>query len=447
MDSKIGEVRGKFALKSRGLRSSVCGLLLAAALPWGIEAAPQEASPPAAMETASAKKATPLAQLIEEARKNNPEIRAAEEAVRGAGFAPARVSALPDPVFSVQQMAAGSPRPFSGFTNSEMTFIGFGASQEFPFPGKRKLRAEVAHRETGVLEERAEGVRRTETARLKEIYYRLAYLQQAQAIYEHHDMLLRQVSEVTEARYREGQGNQQDILKAQLQHTKNLYDLSTIRQEAGEAQAELKRIVRRAQNSPDIVAEPLALTPLTLDAESLLGKVKEDSAEVRERRAMRKKNEAEVRLAQKEFWPDFGVGYEYQHTAADFRDRYMATFELKLPRRGPRRAAEKEAKSSVEQARLEEDAQLQEAEAELKKQLVAAQAAEEQAKLYREGLIPQSQATFETGMAAYEANRADFETLLSSLLDVQHTELSYQQTLAEHESAVARIERLTGELR
>jgi outer membrane protein TolC len=445
--------------KTRPERRSACarmgaGLLLAAALPWGLSGAPQAAQeqPKAAPEAqhaamAPVAAATPLAALIEEARKNSPDIQAAEEAVRGAAYVAPRVSALPDPTVMVQQMSAGTPRPFSGFTNSEMTFIGFGASQELPFPGKRKLRAEVANRETGVLEERAEGVRREEIARLKELYYRLAYLQQARAIYEHHDTVLRQVSEVTEARYRVGQGNQQDILKAQLQHTKNLYELSMIRQTAGEMQAELKRIVRRAQDSADIVAEPLAMTPLPLAGEALVARVKEGSAEVRERAAMLRKSEAEVRMAKKEFWPDFGVGYEYQHTGADFRERYMATFEVKLPRRGPRQAALKEAQSNVERARLEEDAQMQEAAAQLKKQLVVARTAEEQAQLYREGLIPQSQATFQTGMAAYEANRADFETLLSSLLDVQHMELAYQQTLVEHESAVARIERLTGEIR
>ncbi|MBZ5527405.1 MAG: TolC family protein [Acidobacteriia bacterium] len=453
LGTQAGEENAVRAIAGWKLRRGVCGLLLAAALPWGLSAAPQEAQAqqpegqPAAMAMAPASAATPLAALIEEARKNSPNIQAAEEAVRGAAFVAPRVSALPDPTVMVQQFSVGSPRPFAGFTNSDFAYIGFGASQELPFPGKRKLRAEVANGEVRVLEERTEAVRRGEIERMKELYYRLAYLQQARGIYEHHDTILKQVSEVTEARYRVGQGNQQDILKAQLQHTKNLYDLSMIQQAAGEAQAELKRIVRRAQDSADIVAEPLALTPLPLAGEALMERVKEGSAEVRERTAMLRKSQAEVRMAQKEFRPDFGVSYTYQHTSGDFRDYYMATFEVKLPRRGPRQAALKEAKSNVERARIEEDAQMQEAAALLKKQLVVARTSEEQAQLYREGLIPQSQATFQTGMAAYEANRADFETLLNSLLDVQHMELAYQQTLVEHESAVARIERLTGEIR
>lgn len=423
-------------------------LLLVAGLPAGLRAAPQAEPGPTekqeAMGGGNGAAATPLAALLEEARRNDPKIRAAEEAARGAGYVAPRVSTLPDPTFTLQHFSVGSPRPFAGFTNSDFAYIGFGASQELPYPGKRRLRAEVANREVGVLEERVEVIRRAEIEKLKDAYYRLAYLQQALGVLEHHDAVVREVIEFAEARYRAGQGNQQDVLKAQLQRTKILYEISMNQQAAGEAQAEVKQILRRPQESDDIVAEPLVMTPLQQSAASLLGRVKEGSAEVRERAAMIRKGQAEVDIAQKEFRPDFGLGYMYQHTSSNFRDYYMATFDVKFPRRKPREAALAEAKVNVERARLEEDAQMQEAAAEVQKQLVALRTSEEQARLYREGLIPQSQASFQTGMAAYQTGGADFETLLSSLLDVQNMELAYQQTLLEHERALARIERLTG---
>jgi cobalt-zinc-cadmium efflux system outer membrane protein len=71
-------------------------------------------------------------------------------------------------------------------------------------------------------------------------------------------------------------------------------------------------------------------------------------------------------------------------------------------------------------------------------------ASEERLKIYNEGLIPQSDATFHAGLAAYQANRQDFETLLSSFLDVLNLDLEYRSEVAEHESALARLERLTG---
>jgi hypothetical protein len=47
-------------------------------------------------------------------------------------------------------------------------------------------------------------------------------------------------------------------------------------------------------------------------------------------------------------------------------------------------------------------------------------------------------------LAAYQANRQDFETLLSSFMDVLNLQLEYQRELADHEMALARLETLTG---
>ncbi len=428
-------------------------LLLAAAQPAGLRAAAQAgateavkaaAATPQKLREPSAATPTPLAALVEEARQKDPKILAAEEAARAAGYVAPRVSALPDPTFTIQHFSVGSPRPFAGYSNSDFAYLGFGASQEFPFPGKRKLRGEVANRETGVREERAETVRREETEKLKAAYYRLAYLQRALGILDRNDTLVGQAAEVAEARYRSGGGNQQDVLKAQLQHTKILYEISMNRQAAGEAQAELKRILRRPQDAPDIVAEPLTLTPLGYSAADLLARVNERNSEVRERTAMIHKSQAEIEMAKKEFRPDFGLSYMYQHTSDKFRDYYMATFDVKFARRKPREAALAEANVNLERAKQEKDAQMQEAAADLQKALLEAQTAEDQARLYREGLIPQARATYEAGLAAYQANREDFETLLSSLLDNLSLDLQYEQTLLGHETAMARIERLAG---
>ena len=83
---------------------------------------------------------TPLSVLIEEAKKNDPAIHVAESAARAATFAAPQMSTLPDPQFTLQQFSVGSPRPFAGYTNSDFAYIGLGVSQQFPYPGKRKLR-------------------------------------------------------------------------------------------------------------------------------------------------------------------------------------------------------------------------------------------------------------------------------------------------------------------
>ena len=92
----------------------------------------------------------------------------------------------------------------------------------------------------------------------------------------------------------------------------------------------------------------------------------------------------------------------------------------------------------------QQKAEMQQRMAEVQDQYVVAQTSEEQLKIYKDGLIPQSKATFQSALAAYQANRQDFETLLSSFLDVLNLEIEYQRELADHEVALARLEMLTG---
>jgi cobalt-zinc-cadmium efflux system outer membrane protein len=386
----------------------------------------------------------PLSVLIEEAKRNDPAIRAAEQTAKAATFVAPQMSALPDPEFTLQQFSVGSPRPFAGYTNSDFAYIGVGASQQLPYPGKLKLRGAVADRDADTAKAHIEVVLQDEIETLKTAYFHLAYLQQTLGTLQRNAALLEQVEQQTEAHYSSGQGNQQDVLKAQLERTKILREVAMHHQLVGEDQAELKRILRRSQDSPDIIAEPVAATFLSYTANELLDKVREQNPNIHENSAMVQRNETAVELAQKEFRPDFGVSYMYENTDRKFRDYYELSFNVNFPRRKPRQAALAQAQVNVQRAQTDLDTQLQTALAEVQKQYVMVKASEEQLLIYRDGLIPQAQATIQAGLAAYQSNREDFETLFSSFMDVLSLNLEYQQTILDHETALAHIERLTG---
>jgi len=125
-----------------------------------------------------AKAATPLSQLVKEAEQNNPQILAAMRGWQAATQVPSQVSTLPDPEVMVQQMSAGTPLPFDGFNSVEMTYLGFGVSQSIPYPGKLRLRGEIAHRKADTLRQEADAVRRHVVQQLKTSYFRLGYVQQ-----------------------------------------------------------------------------------------------------------------------------------------------------------------------------------------------------------------------------------------------------------------------------
>src|SRR5690242_12468213 len=165
---------------------------------------------------------TALADLLSEAEKNNPQIQAARHAWQSAKQLPTQVSTRPDPQVVLQQMNVGSPRPFAGYTNSDFSYLGVGFSQDLPYPGKLRLKGELAQKEADATEQKIESVRRAVMAGVKTAYFQLAFLAKRQKIFDEDAQLLQQVEQAAESRYRNGQGNQQEILQSQLERTKLL---------------------------------------------------------------------------------------------------------------------------------------------------------------------------------------------------------------------------------
>jgi cobalt-zinc-cadmium efflux system outer membrane protein len=385
-----------------------------------------------------------LDELIREVEQRNPDIAAAQQGYQAATHVAAQVSALPDAQLMVQHFAVGSPRPFAGYSNSEFAYIGLGASQEIPYPGKRGLRAQAANQEAEARRFHADSSRRGVVDQLEAAYFHLAYLQQTLGILERNDEVLRDVQKITESRYSVGQGNQQEVLKAQLQHTKILQEITMHHREVGQMQAQLKQLLNRDQESADIQTMPLVLRPIPYTASQLMELAKQQNPDIKAQQQMVKQRDSQVELSRKEFRPDFNVQYMWQHTNGDTRDYYMATFGINLPNRSRRKAELAQAEANREQAKRMLEGEQQRRLAEVQDQFVVAETSAEQLKIYKEGLIPQSEATLRSAQAAYQSGKQDFETLLNSFLDVLGLEIQYQRELADHETALAHLEALTG---
>jgi outer membrane protein, heavy metal efflux system len=387
---------------------------------------------------------SPLAALVEEAQQKNPEIQAATHGAQAASHAAKQASALPDTQIMLQHLSVGSPRPFAGYTNSDFAYIGLGASQEFPWPGKRALRAQVAGAQAEAMRTRSGALSRLVLEQVKMTYFKLAYLQATLDILLRDDKLLLEMEQTAESRYRVGQGNQQEVLKAQLQHTRILQEINQHHREQGQLQAQLKQLLGRAQDSPDIATETLRERTLPPSPSELLQQARQNNPEINARERLVQRADRQTELARKEFRPDLGLQYIYQNTDRKFRDYYMLTFTVTLPNRGRKRAELAEATENRQTAAAELTAEVQRRMAEVQDQYVIAKTSTEQLKIFREGLLPQAEATFRAAITAYQANRQDFETLLSSFRDVLDFEEQYQKELSEHESALARLESLTG---
>jgi outer membrane protein, heavy metal efflux system len=420
-------------IRSEAILASL--LLLSTAAPMGAQEAPVPSQP------------AKLADLLAEAERGNPLIQAARHGWDSAKQAPTQVSTLPDPQFVLQQVSVGSPRPFSGYTNSDFAYVGLGISQDLPYPGKLRLRGEIAKKDADVTQQKYESVRRAILAAVKAAYFKLGYLAKRQTILVGDGQLLRQVEQSAESRYRNGMGNQQEVLQSQLERTKLLREITMNQLEAGKVQAEIKQLLNRPQSSPDIETTELSENLATRTYDDLLAAANANNPEIAGAQKMVEKQGLQVSLAKKDFYPDFNLQYMWQRTdPAQFRAYYVVTLGVRIPiYRGRRQQPELgQAKADQSQAKSEYETQRQQTAFQLRQQFVSAEKSEELLKIYREGLIPQARAELQAGMAAYQSNRQDFQALLASFLDVLKLDEEYWQTLSEHETALAEIEAVTG---
>jgi cobalt-zinc-cadmium efflux system outer membrane protein len=399
-----------------------------------------------ALTARAAEPPVPLPALLDEAVRNNPDILAARRAWQAMAQVPSQVSTRPDPQVTVQHLSVGSPRPFAGFTNSDFAYIGVGVSQDLPYPGKLKLKGEVAQREAAIVRQKLESVTRSILQQVKDAYFQLAYIQQSLGVLERNDRLLEQIERIADARYRVGQGNQQEVLRAQLERTKLQREVVRRREVMQMQEALLRKVLNRKPDSPDITAEMLVETPLPTPVEELLAKVRTGNPDVAAQQETVNRQSLQVEVARKDRYPDFNVQYMWQHTAGPFRDYYMATVGVRLPIYRSRKLNPEmtQAVEELNQSRREYEAQVQAAVFGVRSQYIAAQTASEMLKIYREGLIPQALATYESGLTAYQSGRQDFQTLLAAFMDVLNFDEEYWKTLSERETALSRIEQLTG---
>jgi len=405
------------------------------------------AAPRARAQDAPVGKATKLTDLLAEAEKNNPQIQAARHGWQSAKQIPTQVATLPDPQVVLQQTNVGSPRPFAGYTNSDFAYIGVGISQDLPYPGKLRLRGEIAQKDADASQQKYESLRRSVLAAVKMAYFQLGYLAKRQMILDEDAQLLQQVEQAAESRYRNGLGNQQDVLQAQLERTKLLREINMNQLEQGKLQAELKNLLSRSQISTDIETAELSESTPVYNFDQLLAEAKASNPELAGMQEMVERQGLQIDLAKKDFYPDFNVQGMWQRTdPSQFRAYYQFTVGMRIPIYRSRRQRPElaQAEADRDRAKSEFELQSQQTAFQLRQQFLTAEKSAELLKIYREGLMPQARAELQAGMAAYQSNRQDFQALLASFLDVLKLDEEYWQTLSEHEIALAQMEELTG---
>jgi outer membrane protein TolC len=385
--------------------------------------------------------------LIREALARSPMVMAARRHWQALTKVPRQASTLPDPMIGLQQLTVGSPQPFSGYETSDFYYTGFGISQDIPGPGKLGLRAKVAVKEAEVARAAFLVQQRQVIEQVRETYFNLFYLRKMLDSLRGTQSELNRVTQTTEAQYQISMAHQQDVLKAQFAETDILKDLELNDEEFQQGQANLKAILGREQDSPDIAIREVTPTDITMSDRQLRQLALAQSPTLQQASAMEGQSDAALAIAKHDYVPDFNVGYSYQKTGPGFRDYYMLTLGMKVPLYFWRKQT-----PAVEQAALEKESTSADSYvkrlsvlSDLQNQIIALRTTSRLLKLYSDGLIPQAEETLVSGTAAYRVGKVDFQTLLSAVIDVLRAKQEYFRTLADHEIALAKVRQTIGE--
>lgn len=401
----------------RAIRSVFLLTLLAAALPVGAQTEWQAR----------------LAAAIRRAAEQNPRVREADARIEAARRRVPQAAVLPDPEVEIglQDVPVHDP----SLSRDDFTMEMVTGRQRLPGRGKRTVQRAVA--QAGV--EGAAAMRAREMVEIAadtaDAFFGLAEADRSLAILEEARQRLEDAAASATELYKVGKAGQSDVLQASLEKTSLDEQLSTLRAERRARAARfnaLQGLPAGAPVPPVGPVEPGSEVPAVTD---LVRQAAERSPAVAELTAEVQRAEQELELARLESRPDWMV-MGYYGRRERFDDFIGVSASINLPwahrRRLEERRAEKEAelaaaRAGVEVARNQLQGEIEAAYADLEKNL-------EQARLYRDSILPQADINYRAAREAYIVGKIDFLTLSRAATSFNF----YQREAAVRASGIGR---------
>ncbi|MDD4927691.1 MAG: TolC family protein [Gallionella sp.] len=392
-----------------------------------------------------------LDHAVEIALAGNPGLAKMTARARAMAEVPAQVGTLPDPVLSLN--ALNLPNDTFSLSQEAMTQLQVGIGFTLPFPGKLDLREQAAEFAARAAEFDVGEMRLVLVKNVRSTWWNLFYLDRALSVVQRNQVLLRQLIRIAETKYKTGEGMQSDVLLAQVELSK-LLDIeislkATRRNQAASLKALLDRPAMDEVKLPEQVGEKLPAAPelaalhaAALDARPALFAQHNDLEAARTR----------VALAEKDYYPDFKLGAAYGFRSGNNPngsarvDMSSLMFSMNLPifsgarqdgALSQRKAEVMREESAFEERRVQVLAEIEQA-------LADYRAGQEQASLFKTGIVPQARQTTAAMLSAYQVNKVDFLNLVRSQITLYNYETQYWKALSSGWQAWARLEAATG---
>lgn len=384
-----------------------------------------------------------LSDLTQEALRNSPEIKASLSKIEAARHRITQAKSLPDPMFSFGYQNEGFDRYTYGEEQGSQWM--FSASQQFLFPGKRTLKGEMVQRDVESMEAMHELLKLKTVARAKELYLDLFLAYKNIDLLKDKRNLFLRIEDLTLSRYAAGKAIQQEVLMAQTEKYMLLEKEEMFKQKIQSLEAMLRAAIGRTDATPLGRPDDPAQQPFYLDADEAVKRALANSPEIKSRNKIIEAADTKLRMAQKEYYPDFSINAGYSNRSGDFKDMWSATATINIPLyfKTKQEPAVFEAKASYAQAKQEMEAVKLMIAAAIQDNFSMLRSSEKLMDLYTNGLIPKNTQDVDLALTDYTNGRTDLIVVISRLKTLLDYQILYWTQFVEREKAIARLQGIT----
>lgn len=395
------------------------------------------------------KSVEPLSSLITTAVANNPELKSSESRWQMFASKAKQASALEDPMFMLKLQNLLAREPFSLGGKDPQTAKVVGISQQIPFWGKRAIRQEIANLDAQSYRWQVEERKLELTRMVKETYYQIWNVDKSLEVIDKNLKIIADFITIAESRYSVGQGVQQDIYKAGLEKSKMLDMQITLRQQRKTLEANLNYLLYRPGTTAVGAVADFNLPQPSLSADELNKTALEKRPQIKSLTTLTNKGVANHLLAQKEFYPDFNLSFEYMFRQAAMGDPGYNMFTLgatfNLPFQQERRhAMVAESASETSMATEELNSLKNTISYTINDTLAQLERRRNLIELYKGGIIPQAEQSLESAVISYRVGKVDFLTLLDGQTTLFNYERELYMSQAEYMMGLAKLEAVVG---
>lgn len=349
-----------------------------------------------------------------------------------------------DPMIGIDVESQPDVFDFGGRMDNE-----YMIQQTIPFPTKLFLKGTIASKEADMAYEKYKEEERDVIWHIEQPYYQLYLAKKTLEALEENQKLLEQLAGAVKARYESGQSAQDDLLKVQIELSRNSIEVFNWRENVHIQQAHFSHLLDEPLETQYVIVNDDARSVLSYSRPELdrLAITKRPELKALEIGIQRAKDSRT--LAYTEWLPDITLKYEGRQFKGEDSIRENDTFiGVTLPVWSLFKGIGGAWKSSEDELKAAEAMYV-----EMKNEVLLTlhqayskvKAARNALNIYENSILPQAKLQVEVALASYEAGKVDFMSVIDAERTLRSMQIEYHKAVAEYEMGLSDLRLAVGD--